>query len=85
MKGYRMVLLVNGGILLFVAVSAFMLANVMSPDADDCQAEKAKTCEQSRAFADNARNVSPYLLLLGVILLVLGLVLGRQAAPPDGL
>lgn len=79
MKGYRMVLLVNGGIFLFVAVNAFLLAQVLESQADRCDADPParSNCDQTRDTAKTALRVAPIITGLGVLLLVLGTVLGR--------
>lgn len=79
MKGYRMVLLVNGGIFLFVAMNAFLLAQVLNADAERCDAEASEpeTCDQTRDTATTAQRVAPIIAAGGILLLVLGAVLGR--------
>ncbi|HEX9816647.1 MAG TPA: DUF167 domain-containing protein [Candidatus Thermoplasmatota archaeon] len=79
MKGYRMVLLVNGGIFLFIAVNAFLLAHVLTTQADRCDADPPARpdCDQTRDTATTALRVAPMIAAVGVILLVLGAILGR--------
>lgn len=87
MKGYRMVLLVNGGIFLFVAVNAFLLAQVLTADADRCAAETSQpeTCSQTRDTARTAKRVAPIIAGAGILLLLLGFFLGRRrSAQPLG-
>ncbi len=82
MKGYRMVLLVNGGIFLLVAVNAFLLAQVLNSQADRCTAETPErgNCDQTRDTATTATRVAPIIAAAGLVLLALGIFLGRRAA-----
>jgi hypothetical protein len=79
MKGYRMVLLVNGGLLLFVALSALLLGNVLDRQAQDCESQDPvpRSCDQTRDAATTANSVAPILAAVGVLLLGLGAFLGR--------
>lgn len=82
MKGYRMVLLVNGGIFLFVAVNAVLLAQVLNSQADRCDRETPErgNCDQTRDTATTANRVAPFIAVVGVVLLGLGTFLGRPKA-----
>lgn len=80
MKGYRMVLLVNGGIFLFIAVSGFLLGETLATQAERCEAGTGdrSRCDQTRDTGTTALRVAPILAAAGVLLIVLGLVLGRK-------
>src|SRR5688572_11949687 len=79
MKGYKMVLLVNGGLFLFIALSGYMLGNVLEADADRCVARDPDNprCTQTADAATTAFRVGPVLAVFGVVLLILGVFLGR--------
>jgi hypothetical protein len=79
MEGWRMILLVNGGIFLFMAASTWGLAGFTSHCDED-----AGDCDPGAGIAGPMRNIALGLALVGAILLLLGFVLKRRAdAPPQ--
>lgn len=89
MKGYRMVLLVNGGLFLLTGLLGLVFALALQAQADRCASNDAatpRTCDQTSDAATTAFRVGPALLGAGFILLALALVLGRRqdsTRPPN--
>jgi hypothetical protein len=78
MEGWRVILLVNGGLMLFVALSMWGLSGFTA----DCSGEDAD-CDPSSGVTGALQSWAGGLVLVGLLLLVLGAVIRRPSGPPQ--
>lgn len=77
MKGYRMVLLVNAALFLLFGLLTYTYGLALRPEPG-CDTD---ACQQGHDAYATTQRVAPLLALVGLILLALGLILGRPKAP----
>lgn len=89
MKGYQMVFLVNGLLFLFVSLATMAYAGAMRAQAAACAppepGQAGPDCDQMRQAAEAAQRVSPWLLIVSIVLFAAAFasrILARRSPPP---
>ena len=85
MKGYRMVLLVNAGLFFLTSVGALLMSDAIANEAKRCRSdasEKPQRCADLESVAAGTRRSSPGLFVVALVLLALGVFLGRSKPDP---
>lgn len=75
MKGYEMVLIVNGILFLVLGLLTLLNSFLLGEQGERCPQGNITQCERESLIASTARLVAPYLFAGGILLLGTGLIL----------
>ena len=80
MKGYEMIVIVNGIVFLVVGLLTFLNGAVLEHQGTRCPTGNATQCQRDLTIGETTRTVAPYLFSVGIALLGTGtsLVLYRR-------
>jgi hypothetical protein len=86
MRGYELIVVVNGILLLFIGLFGFLNGAYIERKADRCNSGDAADCARQSEIGSTVRVVSSFVAPLGILLLGAGAILShrrRHMAPPN--